>query len=82
MQRRRFLLFAATAPLAGATASAPADKAPKPGRTIQEMRSDPEATDVAEHDSGAGGGCEGSNGRSPWSQQSAEKNPSRSARTQ
>lgn len=40
MQRRRFLLFAATAPLAGATASAPADKAPKPGRTIQEMRSE------------------------------------------
>jgi peptide-methionine (R)-S-oxide reductase len=44
MQRRRFLLFAATAPLAGATASAPTDKnlekATKSGRTIGEMRSD------------------------------------------
>jgi peptide-methionine (R)-S-oxide reductase len=44
MERRRFLLFAATAPLAGATASAPTDKnlekATKSGRTIGEMRSD------------------------------------------
>jgi peptide-methionine (R)-S-oxide reductase len=44
MQRRRFLLFAVTVPLSGATASAPADKssekARKSGRTIGEMRSD------------------------------------------
>lgn len=40
MHRRRFLMFAITAPLAGATASAPADKTLQPGRTIQEMRSE------------------------------------------